>query len=141
MLLTHSVKPYAKPSPNSLFLKGVQTFIKIKKGRGSQSWCRMGVNTLFTFGGNPSKTSCMYSCSALFLINSSRLRDSHIDENFCSFPYQGCLMTAVHVLLKEYDTPLQTDSLVYVIKFEQISQLFFLNVFLKFFRLEYAFAN
>ena len=30
-------------------------------------------------------------------------------------------MTAVHVLLKEYDTPLQTDSPVYVIKFEQIS--------------------
>ena len=87
LLLTHSVKPHAKPPSNSLFLKEVLTFVKIKKGRESQSWCRMGVNSLFTFGGNPFKASCMYSYSVLFLINSSRLSDSHFDENFCPFPY------------------------------------------------------
>ena len=66
LLLTHNVKPRAKLPPNSLLLKGVQTFVNIKKGRGSQSWCKMGVNSFFTFGGNPFKTFFMYSYSVFF---------------------------------------------------------------------------
>ena len=139
-LLTHSVKPHAKPPPNSLFLMGVQSFVKIKNGRGSQSWYRMGVNSLFKFGGNLFKASCMYSYSVLFLINSSRLSDCH--KTSVPSPIRGILWLQllgwgtkgeVHVSLEEYDTPLHTDFPVFVVNFEQVSYLVLLHVFLKVF--------
>ena len=102
LLLSHGVKPYAKPPPNFLFHKGLQTFVKIKKRRRSQSWCRMGVNSLFTFGGNSFKTSCMYFYSVLLLINISRLSDSHFDENFSSLGRNmtpPCTLILVYLLL------------------------------------------
>ena len=135
--------------PIPCFLRGNRYLPKSKKGRGSQSWCRKGLNSLFTFAGNPFKTSCMYAYSVLFLINSSRLSNSHSDENFCSFPYQECFMTAALGELKgrymfhwkEYGAPLYTDSCVFVVNFEQISYLIFKNILKYLIKLEHAYAN
>ena len=38
---------------------------------------------------------------------------------------------AAHISPKEYDTPLHTDSHVFVVNFEQISYIILLHVFLK----------